>query len=74
VAHAPAPQTCPAAHALPQAPQLARSLWRSRQTPAHSLVPATQETRHAPPSQTCPEAHALPQAPQFSRSLRVLAQ
>jgi hypothetical protein len=65
----PLEQTCPFAQALPQAPQLARSLCRSRHAPPHSVCPSRQLTTHAPRSQMRPLGQALPQAPQLARSL-----
>ena len=42
--HAPPVQTWPEAHVRPQAPQLPRSLVRSRQTPAQDDCPVGQTT------------------------------
>jgi hypothetical protein len=43
-AQAPLEQTCPLAQDGPQRPQFARSLWRSRQTPLHSVRPVPHDT------------------------------
>jgi hypothetical protein len=45
--HMPPEQTCPPGHAVPQAPQLALSLERSRQAPMQSVRPAPQGHAHA---------------------------
>jgi hypothetical protein len=60
--------TCPAAQAVPHAPQCARSVCTSRQTPPQSVRPAPHDTWHTPMEHTCPAAHDAPQAPQLTRS------
>ncbi|MEZ4408037.1 MAG: hypothetical protein R3A52_16415 [Polyangiales bacterium] len=64
----PAEHTCPAAQALPHAPQLARSFCRSRHDPEQSVKPVWHDSTHTPAEQTCPAAQALPHAPQWARS------
>ncbi len=56
------------AQALPQAPQFAGSLARSRQAPVQSVWPETQVATQAPAAQRCPAPQALPQAPQLALS------
>ncbi len=51
-AHAPPEQTMPAEHAVPQAPQLRLSVWRSRHVPAQLVSVEPQLTAHAPVAQT----------------------
>jgi hypothetical protein len=65
----PAEQSCPLAHARPQAPQFARSVSRSRQTPVQLVRPAPQETWQVPAEHTCPLAQTRPQAPQWLLSV-----
>jgi len=50
--HLPAVQTWLAAHTIPQAPQLLRSLFLSTQPPLHSISGDEQEFRHFPALQT----------------------
>jgi hypothetical protein len=64
----PAEHTSPAAHAVPHAPQLARSVSTVTQVPLHSVCEAGHDTLHLPATHTRPESHALPQAPQLLRS------
>ncbi len=59
---------------MPQAPQLARSVWVSTQRPEHAVSEVAHERTQAPLSQTCPAAQRVPQAPQLVRSTRVSAQ
>jgi hypothetical protein len=47
-AHVPAEHTCPAGHARPHAPQLALSVWVSRQVLAQLERPAPHDTAQAP--------------------------
>ena len=72
--HAPALQTCPAAQALPQAPQLVALVPTSTHVPEQSICPAGHITagRHAPIAQVCPIGQAIPQAPQLLLSVCVL--
>jgi hypothetical protein len=76
----PRSHTCPAAQALPHAPQFARSLWASTQVTAPPSSPpqrrrfAGHSTPHRPAAQVCPAAQALPHAPQLARSLCTSAQ
>ena len=67
VAHVPRVQTWPAAHARPQAPQLAPSLLTSTHLPAHAMVGA----RHTqtPSAHAEPVPQTTPHAPQFDVSL-----
>ena len=78
--HMPLEQTWFCPHALPHAPQLARSVWSETQrraappspdeAPAQSVSSAVQSGTHAPFWQTLPAPQERPQAPQLSRSLR----
>jgi hypothetical protein len=82
--HWPLVHTCPAAHALPQAPQLSRSVRVLAQygappasTPASPWAPqrasmGPHSSAQRPMAHTCPAGHALPQAPQWARSVSVL--
>jgi hypothetical protein len=56
-------------HARPQAPQLSRSVCRSRQAPEQLVVPLPHETWQLPPEHTWPLAQARPQAPQWALSV-----
>jgi hypothetical protein len=69
VVHMPIEHTCPAAHAVPHAPQLARSVCVSRHEPIQLLWPAWHDGTHAPAAQVSPAAHAVPQAPQLRGSV-----
>ena len=71
--HDPLAQLSPAAHTLPQAPQLLGSVWRSTHAPLHS-VPVHVDAWHAPAVQTSPGGHATPQAPQLFGSVCVSTQ
>jgi hypothetical protein len=53
----PPAQTCPLSQLSPQVPQLARSVWRSRQAPLQSERPVPHEAMQRPPEQVCPPAH-----------------
>jgi hypothetical protein len=46
-------------------PQLRLSVWRSRQTPVQSVVPATHDTTHTPREQSWPDAQERPHMPQW---------
>jgi hypothetical protein len=59
---------------LPQAPQLASSLDRSRQVPEQTVWPLAQVTVHAPFTHREPDGQAVPQAPQFWLSARMSRQ
>jgi hypothetical protein len=78
--HAPRSHTWPAAQALPQVPQLARSFMASTQlaTPPSSPPQRRRFAAHSSPQRpsehTCPAGHALPHMPQFVRSVCTLAQ
>jgi hypothetical protein len=72
--HAPATQTCPAAHATLHMPQLAGSTLVWTQLCPHCVVPPLQLSAQAPCEHTCPAAHALPHLPQLSGSFVVLLQ
>ena len=61
-----------AAQAVPQAPQFARSVVRSRQLSEHSVRPTPHDVSHRPRLQTSPGTHALPHAPQLEGLLAVL--
>jgi hypothetical protein len=62
----------PAAQTFPQAPQLPWSLAVFVQTPAQSVVGATQ--LHAPVTQDVPPPHATPHVPQFAALVCVSTQ
>lgn len=73
--HWPPRQAWPAAHARPQAPQFAASLWRSLQSsPPQSALPGGHAPpaapTQAPPRHLVPERQTLPHAPQFLESVR----
>ena len=55
-------------HAAPHAPQLPRSLTRSRHAPSHTLCPDGHDVTHAPAEHACPDGHCAPQPPQLLRS------
>jgi hypothetical protein len=61
-------QTCPAAQAAPQAPQLAGSLVVSTQAPAQSWKPAC-EQEHLPPWHSSSWLQAFPHWPQLETSV-----
>jgi hypothetical protein len=64
--HTPALHTCPRRTRVPQAPQLARSVWRSRHTPPQLVRPhAARHHAGARRSTPAPRGSALPQAPQL---------
>jgi len=65
----PPEQSCPAAQALPQAPQWAPSVWRLVQVDPQAVSPVPQDTMHAPAEQVLPGGQALPQAPQWALSV-----
>jgi hypothetical protein len=65
----PAEQICEAPQAMPHAPQLSRSVVRSRHTPEQFISLTAHETTHIEPEHTCPAPQAMPHAPQFARSL-----
>ena len=67
VVQVPALQTCPAAHALPHAPQLATSTLVSLHVPLQ-LVRPPHENSQLPPLQTWPPVHEVPHVPQLSLS------
>jgi hypothetical protein len=69
IAQRPSVHTCPAVQRLPHAPQLARSVSMSRQTPVQLVRPVAHDTTHMPREHTWPAAQAIPQAPQLARSL-----
>jgi hypothetical protein len=74
-AHTPALQpTELAPHALPQAPQLLRSLAVFTHEPLQSVWNGRHMRRHMPPLQTWLALQVTPQPPQFWPSLRVLTQ
>jgi hypothetical protein len=54
------------AHAFPQVPQFARSLWRSTHAPLHAVGGSVQV--HVPLTQDCPAVQRSPQPPQFRAS------
>ena len=70
-AQAPFEHTSPAAHALPQLPQLAGSTFSETHTPLHIVVPPTHASAQAPLEQTLPAGHVLPHAPQLAGSIAV---
>jgi hypothetical protein len=55
-------------HALPHAPQFARSLMMSMHAWPHACSSPWHSSVHAPRMQDSPEAHVVPQAPQLPRS------
>jgi hypothetical protein len=65
VTHAPFEHACPAAHALPQAPQCFAELASATQRPSHSAWFGGQEEVHVPPTQTSLLLQTVPHAPQF---------
>jgi hypothetical protein len=66
--HTPSLQASPAPQALPQAPQLFSSLFRSTQPPLQEVNPGWQTTPQSPPTQIGvapgPEGQLLSHAPQ----------
>jgi hypothetical protein len=72
--HAPLEHTWSAPHAVPQAPQLARSVWSETQRaappspPRQRLSARAQLATQAPVWQICPAAQVVPQAPQLAGS------
>ena len=66
ITHPPEMQACPDMHAVPHAPQLARSLVTSRHDPEQLVSPAPHDVTHAAPEHTWPAGHALPHAPQLA--------
>jgi len=66
--HLPALQTSPAAHFVPQAPQLSRSVSSVAHVPLQSFCVAGHDTEHLPATHSRPAPHALPHAPQLLRS------
>lgn len=74
-AHAPAEQTWPAGHALPQEPQFLLSDCESTQVPAQSVdVSPMQVAPHVASEQYVPAPHFVPQAPQLFGSTWTAAQ
>ena len=67
--HIPAEHTCPAGHARPHAPQLARSVCVSRHMPVQLVSPAPHDTTHIPREHTSPVRQALLHAPQWFKSV-----
>jgi formylglycine-generating enzyme required for sulfatase activity len=59
--------TCPAGHALPHAPQWARSVAVVTHAPSHAICAPGQAMAQRPIVQTWPPGQAVPQAPQWSR-------
>jgi hypothetical protein len=59
----------PPGHALPQAPQWARSVARSTQAEPHTVCPVGHTSSQRPAVHTRPAAQTLPQAPQWLRSV-----
>jgi hypothetical protein len=77
--HLPETQFSPAAHLLPQVPQLLGSVAVIVHTPGFwavmpQITPLFGHAPHAPESHGAPVAHALPQPPQLFGSLISLAQ
>jgi hypothetical protein len=54
-------------HAVPQAPQWLKLVWRLMQAPLHRVIPAGHA--HVPAAQVAPVGHALVHEPQFLGSL-----
>ena len=69
--HAPAAQVCPAAQAVPQAPQFATLVCTFTQRPLHCVWPAGHTVLHAPALHVDPAPHAWAQLPQFAASVCV---
>ena len=69
IAHTPLAQSWPVGQAIPQPPQLFRSVLVLTQTPAHAVCPGGHEITHTPAVHTWPPAHALPHIPQCARSV-----
>ena len=69
--HMPPVQVCPAAQALPQAPQLSRSVAVVTHAPAQAVWPDGHciEAMHMPPVQVLPAGQVLPQVPQFGNDV-----
>jgi hypothetical protein len=73
-------QTVPLGQAAPQAPQLALSVWVSKQdemappSDVHSVALPAQIARQMPTEQAWPLPHALLQAPQLSLSVPMSTQ
>jgi hypothetical protein len=68
---------CPAAQAVPQAPQFCGSVWKFVQNAARPLPQAfgvAPGQAQAPFVHPWPSGHAWPQVPQFDGSLPVVAQ
>lgn len=70
----PEAQIWPAAHAVPQPPQLAGSTLVSTQLWPHKVVPVPQVVMHPPIEHTWPVEHALPHLPQLAGSLESVEQ
>jgi hypothetical protein len=69
--HAPPVQVAVVGQALPQAPQFARSVWRSLQTPLQLVWPVGQQS---PFEQAVPVPQVIPQPPQLASSVFVSTQ
>jgi hypothetical protein len=73
--HMPPPQVgealARAGHELPQPPQFAGSVRRSKHCPAQKVSPVPQTLPHAPPEHTMPVVQPTPQAPQWAFDVRV---
>ena len=67
-------QTCPAAQAFPQAPQLALSVRLLTQMPPHGVAPIGHVSWQVPATQSIEVPHARPHPPQLAGSVWVLAQ
>jgi len=66
----PAAQACIAEHGLPQKPQWAPSVWRSRHALPQRVSPRSHGTKHIPWEHTSPSAQTSPQRPQLLASFR----
>jgi hypothetical protein len=73
-AQSPVTQSSSESQAVPQAPQLRRSLLTSWQRPLQKAWPAGHAVEQAPPWHTEPAAQTRPHAPQFASSVESSAQ
>lgn len=67
-AHFAPSQVSPEAHALPQPPQFALSVFKSKHVVPHAVRPAGQFVWQTPATHDAPAVHAFPHAPQFAAS------
>ena len=62
----------PLGQTLPQAPQLALSVWRLAHVVPQLVCPVVQYNPHVPPAQMYPAGHLWPQVPQLAGSVWIL--